>query len=101
MCETHADPSTHLFAGQTSREIRHDGAKSGGKSLEGVGASTREFKTVDESDPKMKIHRALDNDQAEVGRGTTGGPAAEERIPVTADDVGAEANKREKMDRGT
>ena len=93
---TSADVHTglgHPGDGMSSKEIRHDGDTSGGKSLEGVGASTREFKTVDERDPKMKQHRALDNDEAEVGRGTTGGPAAEEREPVSAETVAAEANK--------
>ena len=87
---TSADVHTglgHAGSGQTSREIRHDGDKKQGKSLEGVGASTQEFKTVDASDPKFKQHRALDNDEAEVGRGSTGGPPAEERIPETAEAV--------------
>jgi hypothetical protein len=93
---TSADVHTglgHPGSGQSSKEIRHDGEqgrKNPGKSLEGVGAATREFKTVDESDPDMKHHRALDNDEAEVGRGTVGGAPAEERIPETAETVAAE-----------
>ena len=94
---TSADVHTglgHPGSGQTSREIRHDGNQSGGKSLEGVGASTREFKTVDERDPKFKHHRALDSDVAEPGRGTVGGPPAEERIPENADTVASERPRR-------
>lgn len=68
------------------------GAKNPGKSLEGMGASTAEFKTVDERDPEMKQHRALGNDKAEVGRGTVGGPPAEERVPESAEAVAAERN---------
>lgn len=104
---TSADVHTglgHPGSGQTSKEIHHDGEqgrKNPGASLEGVGAATREFKTVDERDPKMKQHRALDSDEAEVGRGTVGGPAAEERVPATAETVASEANKKERMDRGT
>ena len=77
----------HPGSGQTSAEIRHDGNKSTGKSLEGVGATTEGFKTVDASDPDMKHLRALDKDEAEVGRGNVGGPAAQEREPVGAEQV--------------
>lgn len=93
---TSADVHTglgHPGSGMTSQEIRHDGEKgrkNPGKSLEGVGAATREFKTVDERDPDMKHHRALDNDEAEVGRGTVGGAPAEDREPVSAEQVASE-----------
>ena len=74
----------HPGSGMSSREERHDDNRGG---LQGVGATTTEFKTVDARDPDMKHHRALDNDDAEVGRGTVGGPAAEEREPVSAEQV--------------
>lgn len=80
----------HPGSGQTSAEMRNDGEKgrkNPGKSLEGVGATTEGFKTVDASDPDMKHLRALDKDEAEVGRGNVGGPAAEEREPVGAEQV--------------
>ena len=83
----------HPGAGQTSSELRHDGEntrKSPGKGLQGVGAATQEFKTVDACDPDMKHHRGFDNDEAEVGRGTVGGPAAQETIPESAETVAAE-----------
>ena len=80
----------------SSAEIRHDGEKgrkNPGQGLQGVGASgVREFKTVDERDPDMKHHRALDKDEAEVGRGTVGGAPAEEREPVAAEQVAGERN---------
>ena len=83
----------HPGAGQSSAEMRHDGEKgrkNPGQGLQGVGAATQEFKTVDASDPKFKQHRVLDSDEAEPGRGTIGGPAAEEREPVSADQVASE-----------
>ena len=77
----------------SSAEMHHDGQhhrKNPGQGLPGVGATTEEFKTVDSRDPKFKQHRALDNDEAEVGRGTVGGPAAQEREPESAETVAAE-----------
>lgn len=74
----------HPGAGQSSSELRQNDA--GRQGLQGVGASgAQEFKTVDQRDPKFANHRAIDNEDAEAGqRGTVGGPAAEERIPVDA-----------------
>lgn len=94
----------HPGAGQTSKELRHDGmqtSKNPGKSLEGVGAATTEFKTVDPHDPKFAHHRALDKDEAEVGRGTVGGLPAQEREPETASRVAVEHGDKSRQDRGT
>ena len=95
---TSADVHTglgHPGAGQTSTELRHDGEKgrkNPGASLEGVGASTTEFKTVDHRDPKFAEHRTLDKDEAVTGRGTVGGAPAQEREPVSAEQVASERN---------
>ena len=76
----------HPGAGQSSKEL-HDGSKETGGGFQGVGATTTEHKTVDQREPEHKQHRALDNDDAQVGRGTIGGPAAEEREPESAESV--------------
>jgi hypothetical protein len=105
---TSADVHTglgHPGSGQTSTELRHDGQHTrknpGQGGAEGVGGAAREFKTVDEHDPKFANHRALDKDEAEVGRGNIGGPAAQEREPVSASAVAAEHGNKERQDRGT
>jgi hypothetical protein len=47
-------------------------------------------KTVDPHDPAHAGQRALDKEEAEVGRGNVGGPAAEERLPEGAETVARE-----------
>ncbi|KAK5166656.1 uncharacterized protein LTR77_008200 [Saxophila tyrrhenica] len=89
--------------GQTSNEMRHDGEK--GRKNPGQGGSeglkqTEGFKTVDPHDPQFKDLRALDKDEA-VSRGTTGGPAAQEREPETATRVATEHGDKSRQDRGT
>ncbi|KAK3702983.1 hypothetical protein LTR37_014713 [Vermiconidia calcicola] len=93
----------HPGQGQSSKELHHDGQagnKAPGKSLEGVGATTEGFKTVDTRDPQFKDLRALDKDEA-VSRGTTGGPAASEREPMGATQVATEHQGKDRQDRGT
>lgn len=79
----------------SSAELRHDGGKGGKQSsgLEGVGASkVPAANLVDGRDPAFaKQNRAIDREEAEIGRGNIGGPSAEERLPETADRVAAEA----------
>ncbi len=91
--------------GQTSNELRHDGERGrnnpGKGGPEGVGGSARAFKTVDEHDPKFANHRAIDNDDAVIGRGNDGGAPAQEREPETASGVAAEHGGKSRQDRGT
>lgn len=80
------------MGGQTSSELRHDGQshnKNPGSGLTGI-ASGAQGKTVDSHDPQFASQRALDKDEAQVGRGNVGGPAAEERLPETSDRVASE-----------
>ncbi|KAH9836013.1 hypothetical protein Tdes44962_MAKER01932 [Teratosphaeria destructans] len=75
--------------GQTSSELHHDGQhhrKNPGTSLDGR-KSGATGKTVDPHDPQFANQRALDKDEAVIGRGNVGGPAAEEREPVSAEQV--------------
>jgi hypothetical protein len=81
------------MGGQTSSELRHDGQhhnKNPGSGLTGVASGAPAFKTVDAHNPDFADQRALDKDEATIGRGNVGGPAAEERVPETADRVAAE-----------
>lgn len=76
--------------GQTSNELRHDGEKhrkaGGAGGAEGV--NTAEARgTVDAHDPQFAGQRALNRDDAEVGRGNVGGAPAEERLPETAESL--------------
>lgn len=102
---TSADVHTglgHPGQGQTSAEIRHDGEKgrkNPGKGLQGVGASTQEFKTVDHTDPKFKDHRGIDKEDRVLGRGEI--LSAEERVAESAESVAAEHSGKERRDRGT
>lgn len=88
----------HPGQGQTSTEIRHDGShgrKKEGHGLAGVGASGvgNDSKVVDGRDPEFANQRALDKEEGALAgqRGTVGGPAAEERLPETAETVAREA----------
>ena len=102
---TSADVHTglgHPGSGQTSNELRHDGEKgrkNPGQGLQGVGASTQEFKTVDHRDPKFKDHRGIDKEERVLGRGEI--PSAEEREPVGAEQLAAERSQKDRRDRGT
>lgn len=87
---TSADVSTglgHPGAGQTSRELRHDGGKSQGSGLEGVGATVNQS-SINPHDPVHANQRALDNDDAVVGRSDV--PGAHERLPENAEQVASE-----------
>lgn len=79
--------------GQTSTEIRHDGQHhrkaDGGGGFDGL-ASGAQGKTVDPHDPAFAGQRALDKDEATIGRG--GVPSAEERLPEGSETV-AQENK--------
>ena len=73
-------------SGQSSAELR-DNSKAG-QGLEGVGAKTVLQSGIDTSDPKMAQHRNLEEDQAAPGqRGTVGGPPAQDRVTVDAEQV--------------
>ncbi|KAM0713573.1 hypothetical protein Q7P37_010535 [Cladosporium fusiforme] len=81
--------------GQTSNEIHHDG-QAGRKNpgmggAEGVGGSASQT-TIDPHAPEFAGQRALNNDNATIGRGNVGGPAAEDRLPESANTV-AQENK--------
>ncbi|KAF2480924.1 hypothetical protein BDY17DRAFT_254649 [Neohortaea acidophila] len=87
----------HPGSGQSSTEIRHDGEKgrnNPGKSVQGVGESTQNFETNDERDPQYKD----DVDERERGRGEKLG--AEDREPVSAENLASERSGRERQDRG-
>lgn len=78
--------------GQTSSELHHDGQhhnKNPGTGLDGI-KSGAQGKTVDAHDPMHADQRAIDKDEAVIGRGNVGGPAAEERIPESANTVASE-----------
>lgn len=86
----------HPGQGQTSRELRHDGAQHSGQGgYEGL-KSTAAAKVTDPRDPLQADQRALDKDEAAPGqRGNVGGPAAEDRIPEGSERVAVE-NKLER-----
>jgi len=92
---TSADVHTGLgkpIAGQSSSEIRHDGhshRKNDGSSLEGTGASASQT-GINERDPKFAGQRALERDDANVGREDAGATDAQNRVPETAETVAAE-----------
>lgn len=80
----------HPGSGQTSKELRHDGQsgrKNPGGSLEGVGATARQD-TINAHDPAFAGQRALDKDEATIGRSDV--PSAEERLPEGAETVSSE-----------
>ncbi|KXL42317.1 hypothetical protein M433DRAFT_27087 [Acidomyces richmondensis BFW] len=83
----------HPGHGQTSTELRHDGQhtrkKVGSGGTDGLQHGAQ-GKTVDPQDPKFASQRALDKDDAQIGRGNLGGPAAEEKIPENSDTVAVE-----------
>lgn len=85
---TSGDVNTGLgkpVQGQTSNELRHDTQRTGG--LDGL-KSGAQGKTVDAHDPLHADQRALDKDEAVVGRSDV--PSAEERIPESSESVSAE-----------
>lgn len=87
---TSADVSTglgHPGSGQTSRELRHDGGKTQGSGLEGVGATANQS-TINPHDPVHAGQRALDKDEAVIGRSDV--PGAHERLPEGAESVASE-----------
>lgn len=92
MGATSADVHTglgHPGSGMTSQEL-HDKTQTR-QGVEGAGArGVLQAGTVDARDPKFAEHRVLDSDEKVTGRGTVGGPAAEEREPVGAQGVASE-----------
>jgi hypothetical protein len=95
---TSADVHTglgHPGSGQLNNEIRHDGkhtAKRERNGLVGVGASGAPSMNnpVDPHDPFHANQRALDEPEAEIGRGNVGGPPAEDRLPVSSEQLASE-----------
>jgi hypothetical protein len=75
--------------GMTSQEVHRDGGeRSAGKGgAEGVGGSAGQS-TVDPHAPEMAGQRALDKDEAVIGRG--GQPDAQDRLNETAETVAKE-----------
>jgi hypothetical protein len=75
--------------GMTSNELHHDGGKKpdGMGGPEGVGGSARQA-TVDPHAPEMAGQRALDKDEAVIGRG--GAADAQDRLNETAETVAKE-----------
>jgi hypothetical protein len=92
---TSADVHTGLgkpVQGQSSVEIRHDGhkhRKNDGHSLEGTGASASQT-GINERDPVFAGQRALERDDAQVGKKEAGSTDAQNRLPETAETVAAE-----------
>lgn len=89
---TSADVHTglgHPGSGMTSQEMHSKTNQKQG--IEGAGARKVLQTGFDASDPKFAHHRTEDSDVAVTGRGNVGGPAAEERIPESAESV---ASKR-------
>jgi len=87
-----ADVHTGLgkpIQGQTSQELRHDGGeRSTGKGgAEGVGGSAGQS-TIDPHAPEMAGQRALDKDEATIGRG--GAADAQDRLNESAETVAKE-----------
>lgn len=82
----------HPGAGQSSKELRHDGqggGKNPGVGLEGVGATVRQD-TINAHDPAFANQRAMNKDEAVIGRSDV--PSAEERLPEGAETVASERN---------
>lgn len=80
----------HPGAGQSSAEIRHDGQSkrnNPGTSLEGLKSGANQS-TINPHDPQFSDQRALDKDEATVGRSDI--PSAEERLPESAETVAKE-----------
>lgn len=77
--------------GQTSQEIHKDGGeRSAGKGgFEGVGGSAKQS-TIDPHAPEFANQRALDKDEAVIGRG--GATDAQDRLNEPAETV-AQENK--------
>jgi hypothetical protein len=75
--------------GQTSQELHQDGGeRSAGKGgPEGVGGRGAQS-TINPHDPEFAGQRALDKDEAKVGRG--GQPDAQDRLPESAETVATE-----------
>jgi len=73
----------------TSNELHHDGGKksAGQGGPEGVGGSAKQS-TIDPHAPEFAGQRALDKDEATIGRG--GVPNAEDRLNETAERVAKE-----------
>ncbi|KAI9709117.1 MAG: hypothetical protein M1820_003563 [Bogoriella megaspora] len=84
----------HPGQGQSSAERHHDGQshrKHQGNELAGLsGAQTQGERVVDGRDPGFTSQRALEKDVEAGTRGTVGGPAAEERIPESAEGLASE-----------
>ena len=79
----------HPGQGQTSSESR-DAEKAGGGGLTGLADSVRQGNVKDlKDDPRHADQRNL-GDVPTGQRGNTGGPAAEERFPESAESVAAE-----------
>ena len=82
----------HPGSGQSSSELRHDGQsgrKNPGQSLEGVGATVSQS-GINAHDPVHADQRALDKDEAVVGRSDVRG--AHEKEPQGAQSVASERN---------
>lgn len=90
---TSADVHTglgHPGQGQTSNETRHP--KQGGSGLAGLADSVETGNVRDlKDDPTHAVQRNL-GDVPTGQRGSTGGPAAQERVPESAESVAAERN---------
>lgn len=84
----------HPGQGQTSSELHHDGQhhnKKQGLGNAGLGVvGNKGSQQVDPHDPAFANQRNLDQDVPSGQRGTVGGPAAQERLPETAERVAVE-----------
>ncbi|KAF2874148.1 hypothetical protein BDV95DRAFT_565518 [Massariosphaeria phaeospora] len=96
---TSADVHTgmgHPGQGQTSTEVRHDGShgrKKQGLGLAGLASQGADNDKTTGRDPAFANQRNLEEDVPTGQRGTTGGPAAQERVPESADTAASEANR--------
>ncbi|KAI9847149.1 MAG: hypothetical protein M1837_003011 [Sclerophora amabilis] len=94
---TSADVHTglgHPGQGQTSAELRHDGEhhrNQQGHGLAGLGGRNATNQAVDPREQPSQ--RALDKDEAVIGRGDKGALGAEEREPASAEEVASEQSR--------
>lgn len=93
---TSGDVNTGLgkpIQGQSSAEMHHDGQahrkNPGMGGAEGVGGTAQNAKLVDPHVPEMAGQRALDKDEAKIGRGDLGANA-EDRLPEGSETVARE-----------
>ena len=82
----------HPGQGQTSSELRH-ADKQGGQGLTGLADSVGQGNVKDLKDLPEHAHQRNLGDVPAGQRGNTGGPAAQERVPESAESAASDATK--------